>query len=500
LTVSTKTLDHYREAAERLRISADAFIDGITVPALAGRRFPSISPRDGIVLAEVAECDTEDVDVAVKSARSAFDDGRWSDQAPADRRRILLRLAELVDEHREELALLESLDTGKPISDALEGDLQVAITCIEYFAESINKIYDEVAPTHSRSLATVTREPLGVVGAVIPWNFPLLTASWKVAPALAAGNTVVLKPAEQAPLTSVRLGELATEAGLPPGVLNVVPGFGPTAGAALGLHRDVDAIAFTGSGEVGALFLRYASESNLKQVSLELGGKSPQIVFADAPDSTVVGEAVAGGIFHNAGQVCAAGSRLVVHRSRKEELLEVISAEAARRQPGDPLDPNTVFGALVDNTHLHKVLGYVETGRGEGAVPIIGGSQALIDSGGFYVEPTVFDQVEPEMRIAQEEIFGPVLSVLTFDDVDEAVAIANGTRYGLAASVWTSDLATAHRVARSIRAGTVCVNSYYGATDVTVPFGGYRQSGFGRDQSLHALEKYTQLKTTWFEF
>ncbi len=484
------------EAAQQVRLPVDAIVDGQTVPALSGRRFDDVSPRDGRVLAQVAECDAADVDVAVASARAAFDDGRWSRRSPRERRHVLLALARLVAEHREELALLESLDMGKPIADALAVDLRATVDCLEYYAEAVNKVYGEVAPTDARTLATITREPIGVVGAVVPWNFPLLLSAWKVGPALATGNSVVLKPAEQSPLTALRLGELALEAGVPPGVLNVVPGFGPTAGAALGLHPRVDALTFTGSGEVGRHFMRYAADSNLKQVTLELGGKSPQIVFADAPDAATVAEAVATGVFYNQGEVCSAGSRLLVHRSRKDELVEALLRAAQERPAGEPLDPATRTGALVEERHLERVLGFVESGRQEGAVTIAGGRRALADSGGCYVEPTIFDGVRPDMRIAQEEIFGPVLAVLPFDDVEEAVRIANGTPYGLAAAVWTRDISTAHLTARALRAGTVWINCF-DESDITVPFGGFGESGFGRDKSLHALEKFTQLKATW---
>ena len=498
---ATPTLASYEEAlaaAERLAPPQDAFIDGAAVPALSGRRFDCVSPRDGRVIARVAACDAPDVDRAVAAARAAFEDGRWARRSPRERRRTLLRFAELVDAHREELALLESLDMGKPIADALAVDLRVTVDCIAFYAEAITKRYDEVAPTDARTLATITREPVGVVGAVVPWNFPLMMAAWKFAPALATGNSVVVKPAEQSPLTALRVAALAVEAGLPPGVLNVVPGFGPTAGAALGLHRDVDVVGFTGSGEVGRLFLRYAADSNMKQVTLECGGKSPQIVFPDAPDVAEIAGQIATGIFFNQGEVCSAGSRLLVHRSRKDELLEALVAEARRRAPGDPLDPATRTGALVERAHLERVLGYIAVGREEGADCVVGGAAAREETGGVYVEPTILDRVRPEMRVAQEEIFGPVLAVLEFETAEEAIAIANGTRYGLGAAVWTRDLSTAHLTARALRAGTVWVNCY-DASDVTVPFGGYRESGFGRDNSLHALDKYTQLKTTWIQ-
>ncbi|AXI80365.1 aldehyde dehydrogenase [Peterkaempfera bronchialis] len=473
-------------------------IGGQQLDAADGAVFDRVSPRDGRVVARVAAGGAEDVDRAVASARRAFDSGRWSGLHPRRRRAVLQRLARLVEEHAEELALLESVDMGKPYTDALAVDLRVTVQALDFYAEAADKRYDEVAPTGPDTLATITREPLGVVGAVVPWNFPLMMAVWKVAPALAAGNAVVLKPAEQSPLTALRFAALATEAGVPDGILNVVPGFGPTAGAALGRHPDVDALTFTGSGEVGRLFMGYSAESNLKQVSLELGGKSPQVVLEDAPDLAVVARAVAGGIFFNQGEVCSAGSRLLVHRSVRDELLELVVEAARQTVVGDPLDPRTQVGALVEEKHLERVLGHVRGAVEDGARTVLGGNQVLAETGGCYLEPTVFDQVDPGMRIARQEVFGPVLSVIGFEDAEEAVRIANGTDYGLAAAVWTRDLSTAHRMSRAIRAGTVWVNCF-DESDITVPFGGYAQSGFGRDKSLHALEKYTQLKTTWIK-
>jgi acyl-CoA reductase-like NAD-dependent aldehyde dehydrogenase len=446
----------------------------------------------------VALCGAEDVDDAVAAARRAFEDGRWRLQHPRQRRRVLQRLARLVEEHRDELALVESLDMGQPVSDALAVDLRVTVQTLDFFAEAVDKSYDEVAPTDHRTLATITREPIGVVGAVVPWNFPLMLAAWKLGPALATGNSVVLKPAEQSPLTALRLAELAAEAGLPDGVLNVVPGDGPGTGAAIGLHPDVDAVTFTGSGPVGRQFLRYAADSNLKQVSLELGGKNPQIVMADAPDTEVVAKAVATGIFFNAGEVCSAGSRLLVHRSRHDELVDAEVRAAQALQPSDPLDPATRLGALVEEPHLHRVMGFVRNAVDDGAQVLAGGRRAREDSGGYYVEATVLGDVTPQMEVVREEVFGPVLAVLPFDTVEEAVQLANDTRYGLAAAVWSRDISTAHLTARAIRAGTVWVNCF-DESDVTVPFGGYKESGIGRDKSLHALEKYTQLKTTWVQ-
>jgi acyl-CoA reductase-like NAD-dependent aldehyde dehydrogenase len=493
-----KTLQDWQDQAERLAPPTRAWIGGDRADAASGETFKDISPGDGRGIANVASCDAEDVDRAVRSAREAFDRGVWSRMAPARRKKRLLRLAELMRGRLEELALLETLDVGKPISDALGVDVLAAANCFQWYAEDIDKRYGEIAPTPDSALALVSREPLGVVGAVVPWNYPLILTAWKVAPALATGNSVVLKPAEQSPLSALVLGELASEAGIPNGVLNVVPGFGETAGAALGRHMEVDKISFTGSAEVGKLFLRYAGESNMKRVSLECGGKSPQLVLADADNLDKAAESIAWGIFYNAGQTCHAGSRLVVERKVKDELLERISAFARDLAPGDPLDPATSLGSVVDATQLDRVLGYVELSKEEGASVAVGGNRAREESGGYYVEPTVLEGVRSEMRVAQEEIFGPVLSVLEFSEPEEGLKIANSTDYGLAASVWTRDVTKAHRVSKALRAGTVWVNTY-DAADIVTPFGGFGQSGLSSDRSLHALDEYTQLKTTWLD-
>jgi acyl-CoA reductase-like NAD-dependent aldehyde dehydrogenase len=486
----------WHERARRLEFRTQAFIDGRYVDAASGATFDSINPSTGKLLARVAAGDAEDINRAVISARAAFRKGGWSQLPPAKRKRTLLRFAELIREHAEELALLETLNMGKPISDSLKIDVPSSVRCVQWYAEAIDKVYGEVAPTGPDALALVTREPLGVVGAIVPWNFPLIMAAWKFAPVLASGNSLVLKPSEKSPLTALKIGELAVEAGIPPGVFNVVPGLGPTAGKALALHMDVDAIAFTGSTATGRQVMQYAGQSNLKRVSLECGGKSPNIVLADYPNLDKAATAAASAIFFNQGEMCSAGSRLLLQEGIQEAVLEKVQAMSRTMQPGDPLDPGTKLGAIVDETQMKRVLGYIAAGREDGANLRVGGRRVREDSGGYFIEPTVFEGVKPAMTIAREEIFGPVLSVITFKTVDEAIEIANDVIYGLAAAVWTSDVTTAHRVARALRAGTVFVNCY-DDDDITVPFGGFKQSGIGRDKSLHALEKYTELKTTW---
>ena len=495
-------LDHthqdWRSKAASLTLPNRAFIDGKFVDAVSGKSFDSINPATGAVLASVAECDAADVDLAVAAGRRAFEDGRWSRMAPGDRKTVLLKLADLIRANLEEMALLDSLDMGKTITDASTVDAPGSAHFFQWYAEAIDKIYDEVAPTGPGDLALVRRVPLGVVGAVVPWNFPLDMATWKAAAALAAGNSVVLKPAEQSPLSALRLAELAAEAGVPDGVFNVVPGHGATAGKALGLHMDVDCLAFTGSTATGKLFMQYSGQSNLKQVWPETGGKSPNIVFADCGDLDAAADMAAFGIFFNQGEVCSANSRLYVERSIKDALVEKLIERAQNMQPGDPLDPASKMGAIVDEKQTQGIMRFVEAGK-TSADLVTGGERVQIDGKGCYVQPTIFSDVAHDNPLARDEIFGPVLSVIPFDREDDAVAMANDSIYGLAASVWTDDLNRACRVSDRLNVGTVSVNTV-DALSAQTPFGGMKQSGFGRDLSLHSFDKYTALKTTWIKY
>jgi 4-guanidinobutyraldehyde dehydrogenase/NAD-dependent aldehyde dehydrogenase len=484
--------------ARALAINGNAFIGGRYVPAASGATFDCVSPIDGRLLAPVASTDAADVDLAVATARRAFDSGVWSRRAPRERKKVLLRLAQLIEQHAEELALLETLDMGKPISDSLAVDIPATVRCITWYAEAIDKLYDEVAPTAHDQLALITREPIGVVGAIVPWNFPLIMAAWKIGPALAAGNSFILKPSEKSPLTAIRIAALATEAGIPDGVFNVLPGYGHTAGQSLALHMDVDCIGFTGSTRTGKRMLEFAGQSNMKRVWLECGGKSPNIILADCPDLDRAAAAAASAIFFNQGEMCSAGSRLIVEESVRDAVLEKVVAAGRRMVPGDPLDAATKLGAIVDEVQTQAVLGYIESGRSEGAELLCGGRRVREETGGCYVEPTVFAGVRPDMKIAREEIFGPVLATISVRDADEAVRVGNSVIYGLAAAVWTRDITRAHRIAKALRAGVVYVNCY-DADDITTPFGGFKQSGTGRDKSLHAFDKYTELKTTWVD-
>jgi gamma-glutamyl-gamma-aminobutyraldehyde dehydrogenase len=488
----TELLTHaeYQAIAQDLSLPVNAFIDGKFQAAKSKKTFASINPASGKTIARIAACAAKDVDFAVKKAREAFDDGRWSRIHPGARKEILIRLAKLMKRNRHELAVMESIDSGKPVRDCETIDLPETIHCLIWHAEAVDKIYDQSAPVGEDAMAMVVREPVGVVGCVLPWNFPMLMMAWKIAPALAAGNSVVLKPAEQTSLTALRIAELACEAGLPRGVLNVVPGMGPDVGEPLGRHPDVDMVSFTGSTETGRRFLQYSAESNLKKIVLECGGKNPAIVLEDAEDLDLVAEHVVNGAFWNMGENCSASSRLIVHEKVKDQLMKRIVARTRSWKTGDPLDPRHHLGALVDKEHFKKVSGYLKKGKA-----IVGGKTEQ----GRYVLPTIIDAVKPGDKLAREDVFGPVLAVITVRSTDEAIAIANDSDYGLAASLFSANGKQALRAAREIRAGTVTINCF-GEGDITTPFGGYKQSGFGgRDNSLHAHDQYTELKTIWID-
>ncbi len=461
------------------------------VPAESGRTFATINPSTGEEICQVAEADAADVNKAVRVAREAFERGPWRKMQASDRGRLLLRLADLIEKHADELAALEALDNGKPFQVAKAVDVAASAGCYRYFAGWADKVHGKTIPIDGDYFCYTKLEPVGVVGQIIPWNFPMLMQAWKLAPALATGNTVVMKPAEQTPLSALRIGELIVEAGFPEGVVNILPGFGPTAGAAIANHMDVDKVAFTGSTEVGHLIMEAAAKSNLKRVTLELGGKSPNIIFAD----TDLNEAVEGahfGLFFNHGQCCCAGSRVFVEEKIYDEFVEKSGARARKRTVGDPFDPKTDQGPQVDDAQFEKVMSYIDSGRVEGAKLVCGGER--VGDRGYFIQPTVFADVEDDMRIAQEEIFGPVMSIIPFKSVDEVVTRANRTNYGLAAAVWTRDIKKAHAIADSVRAGTVWVNCY-NVLDSRAPFGGFKQSGIGRELGEYGLQQYTEVKT-----
>lgn len=485
-------LAYWQQKARELTIETRLFINGEYSAAADNSVFTTVDPAAQQTLAEVARGKKADVDRAVQAACGVFDRGDWSQASPAQRKAVLTKFADLMDAHREELALLETLDTGKPIRHSLRDDIPGAARAIRWYAEAIDKVYGEVAPTSGNELAMIVREPIGVIAAVVPWNFPLLLACWKLGPALASGNSVVLKPSEKSPLTALRLAGLAKQAGLPDGVFNVVSGFGHEAGQALALHPDVEVITFTGSTRTGKQLLKDAGDSNMKRVWLEAGGKSANIVFADCPDLQKAVNATAGGIFYNQGQVCIAGTRLLLEESIADRFLDLLKEQAKAWQPGNPLDPNTTMGMLIDNTHADSVHSFIRAGEAHSTLLLDGRKNPWPAA----VGPTIFVDVDPASPLSQEEIFGPVLVVTRFHTEEQALALANDSRYGLGAAVWTRDLSRAHRVSRRLKAGSVFVNNYNDG-DMTVPFGGYKQSGNGRDKSLHALEKFTELKTIW---
>ena len=491
--------EHWHAIWSTLVPDGRCVINGESTDSLSGKTYPNVTPINGARLCEVAECQPEDIDLAVSSARRCWEDGSWARETPKNRGAVLRRLSQLIIDNIEELALLETLDTGRPIRDSLTVDIPLSSQCFEWYADIINKRYDEAFYTSSQNLITIMREPVGVVGAIVPWNYPLLMASWKLAPALAMGNSVVLKPAEQSPLTAIRIAQLALDAGLPPGALNVCPGYGIPAGRALGLHQDVECVSFTGSIEVGKQLQQYAGLSNMKRIWVETGGKGPQIVFDDVTDLDKVATGIAWGAYYNQGQSCSAGTRLIVQATIHDALTERVAAVAQSLKLGDPLDPNTDLGAIISEQQLTRIHGYCENALADGATVLVGGGSAQVIDNGFYYQPTVIDRVRTDTSLFQEEVFGPVLSVTPFNTRTEAIAIANKTVYGLAGGIWSNDINAALSVARSVRLGTVWINTY-DSSDFGVPFGGFGQSGYGRAKSLHALEKYSDLKSLWVEF
>ena len=484
------------ETAPALNLRTDLFIGGEFVPSASGKRFATTNPATGESLADVAEAGREDLDRAVAAARSAFDGGPWADLKPRDRGRILRKAADLLRSRAETIGRVETLDNGKPIFESVKIDVPAAAECLSYFGEYADKLYGDTYPGRPDALLLTLREPVGVVGAITPWNFPLLQAMWKIAPALALGNTVVLKPASVTPLTALLFAEVLAEAGLPSGAFNVVPGPGAVVGAAMAEHPGIDKISFTGETETGKSILR-AAAGTVKRVSMELGGKSPNLVFADA-DLEAAAKGAINGIFYGKGELCSAGSRLLVEESVHDALMEKVIDRARKMAPGDPLDPKTRLGALVSEGQRDTVARYVESGKREGARLVAGGNRAAVGGKGSFFEATVFDGVSPEMTIAREEIFGPVLATLTFKDEEEAIAVGNSTIYGLAAAVWSRDIKKALRTAKRLKAGTVWINAY-NLYDPGLPFGGYKESGFGRERGHYALEEYTQVKSIWVD-
>ncbi|MCL6416831.1 aldehyde dehydrogenase [Aestuariirhabdus sp. Z084] len=490
------TKEHIFDSARDGKLVARALIDTDTMPQEEAF-FDTLNPFDNSVIGQVQRCDTRHVNAAVEVARSCFESGDWSRLSPSERKIIMQRWAALVEQHSEELAALDCVDGGKPISECLATDIPESIQTLSWYAEAIDKLFGKVAPTGCDTLAMIVKEPVGVVAAILPWNFPALMFVWKVAPALVAGNSVIVKPAEQTSLSAYRLVQLAYEAGIPAGALSLVTGFGEEVGHPLGLHQDIDMASFTGSTEVGRLFLGYAAQSNLKGIVLECGGKSPQVIFQDAYALEEIADDILSAAFWNMGENCSCGSRLIVHRTIKDELLSVLKARLASWKVGNPQDPDVSIGPMVEQVHFDKVCSHLENAKAEGA-RLVWGGRLLEDGAGMCIEPTIFDDVTPQMTLFQEEVFGPVLAVTCFDSEEEAIALANDTDYGLAASLYTADVRRAHRVSRAIRAGTVSVNCF-SEGDISTPFGGYKQSGFGgRDNGAEAFEQYVETKTIWY--
>ena len=486
-----------KEKKSILHFPSDLFIDGKYHKSISEKSFDNISPIDGKLINKISFAQQSDIDIAVSSARKVFEKGHWSNMAPGQRKKILLKFSQLIERDRLELSLLDTIDMGKTINDTYNADLPTSIDNIEWYSEIIDKLFDDISPSSKEYMGLITKEPIGVVAAIVPWNYPLWMAIWKIAPALITGNSVILKPAEQSPMSAIKIGALLAEAGLPDGVFSVLPGDGPITGKQLCLHNDIDCVAFTGSGEVGKLVLQYSGQSNMKRVQLECGGKSPNIIFADCEDLDAAAEASAYAIFGNQGEVCSAGSRLIIQKEIEKDFINKVAKISIKMQPGDPFDPESFAGAIVNNEQLEKINKYVNIGKEEGASVEVGGNITMKDTGGCYFEPTIFTNVNNKMRVAQEEIFGPVLTTLTFSTFEEAISIANDSQYGLAAGVWTKDINKAIKASREIRAGTVYINNYEEGMDSTIPLGGYKQSGIGRDSGYQALDNYLQVKSTW---
>ena len=493
------SIEKIEKVRSNLNFPSEIFVAGKYQESVSQKVFDNISPIDGEKINNVSFAQKEDVDVAVSKAREVFNIGYWSNLPPAQRKKILLKFGQLLERDRLELSLLDTIDMGKTINDTFNADLPTSIDNIEWYAEIIDKLFDDISPSSKEYMGLITKEPIGVVAAIVPWNYPLWMAIWKIAPALITGNSVILKPAEQSPMSAIKIGSLLSEAGVPDGVFSVLPGDGPITGKSLCLHKDVDCVAFTGSGEVGKLVLQYSGQSNMKRVQLECGGKSPNIIFADCNDLDAAAEASAYAIFGNQGEVCSAGSRLIVQKEIENDFIEKVVEKSKNMQPANPLDPNSFAGAIVNKEQLDKINKYVNIGREEGADIKVGGNITLKETGGCYFAPTIFNNVKNNMKIAQEEIFGPVLTTLSFSKFDEAISMANDTEYGLAAGVWTNDINKAIKASREIRAGTVYINNYEEGVDSTIPLGGYKQSGIGRDNGYQALDNYLQTKSTWIK-